>query len=312
LAIDPENELKQIIDQFGDWTAYDIKLTETLYTGKHRRPFYQLRRITQTILDLFKNNINHLRILDLGSLEGQYSIELGLHGAKVVGIEGREQNIERARFAKKVLNLRNVEFYLDDVRNLSKEKYGKFDVVLCSGILYHLDFPDNMEFIEKIYDVCDYCTIIDTHIGSNPTAKKIFKDHEYEGDVYREHDPSASTENRLKQAWASLDNDNSFWLTKKSLYDFLMRVGFTTITEMYSHNASAKIQGDRITLIAFKGDPIILETSPITNGLAEPLDHLSEQEKLVQKLIKENQLLTSTIAQIVNALVQMQDLKNKL
>ncbi|MBC1220039.1 bifunctional 2-polyprenyl-6-hydroxyphenol methylase/3-demethylubiquinol 3-O-methyltransferase UbiG, partial [Nostoc sp. UCD120] len=83
-----------------------------------------------------------MRILDLGCLEGLYSIGLALHGATVVGIEGREVNFQKAKFAKECLGLNNLEFIQDDVLNLSPEKYGYFDIVLCCGILYHLNVPE--------------------------------------------------------------------------------------------------------------------------------------------------------------------------
>ena len=77
---------------------------------------------------------------------GHYAIEFAMQGATVVGIEGRESNVQKAIFAKDILNLENLTFYQDDVRNLSAEKYGQFDIVLCSGILYHLDSSDVFPF----------------------------------------------------------------------------------------------------------------------------------------------------------------------
>ena len=40
-----------------------------------------------------------VRVLDLASLEGMYALELARRGADVVAIEGREANVEKARFA---------------------------------------------------------------------------------------------------------------------------------------------------------------------------------------------------------------------
>ena len=60
----------------------------------------------------------------------------------------------KAIFAKNIHNLNKLEFYQDDVRNLSREKYGEFDIVICSGILYHLDSLDVFPFLEKVYEVC--------------------------------------------------------------------------------------------------------------------------------------------------------------
>jgi hypothetical protein len=44
------------------------------------------------------------------------------------------------------MGLPNVEFVTDDVRNFSRERYGAFDVVICSGILYHLPGKDGCRF----------------------------------------------------------------------------------------------------------------------------------------------------------------------
>ncbi|MBI3796935.1 MAG: methyltransferase domain-containing protein, partial [Deltaproteobacteria bacterium] len=92
--------------------------------------------------DFLHQPLHNLRVLDLGCLEGMYALEFAQHGAQVLGIEGRLANIEKARFAKRVLGFSNCDFVQDDVRNLSLAKYGDFDVVLCCGILYHLDAPD--------------------------------------------------------------------------------------------------------------------------------------------------------------------------
>ena len=89
--------------------------------------------------DLAKRPISELRILHLACLEGQYAVEFARQGAQVVAIEGREANIEKARFSKRALGLDNLELIHGDVRDLSRERHGSFDIVLCLGILYHLD-----------------------------------------------------------------------------------------------------------------------------------------------------------------------------
>jgi 2-polyprenyl-3-methyl-5-hydroxy-6-metoxy-1,4-benzoquinol methylase len=73
------------------------------------------------IADFSKKSLEELRILDLGVLEGAFSIELARRGATVVGIEGREANIVKAQFAKEALSLNNVDFILDDVRNVFRQ-----------------------------------------------------------------------------------------------------------------------------------------------------------------------------------------------
>src|SRR6266566_3867908 len=124
-----------VISRYGAWTAHNIHLRDDIYTiaPKIVGDEVKLRRIVQCVFDLAGGSVEGLRILDLACLEGLYAIEFARHNASCLGIEGREANIEKARFAKQMLQLDNLDFAQDDVRNLSVEKYGRFDVVLCLG-----------------------------------------------------------------------------------------------------------------------------------------------------------------------------------
>jgi 2-polyprenyl-3-methyl-5-hydroxy-6-metoxy-1,4-benzoquinol methylase len=97
-----------------------------------------LQRIIQVVSDITNQPLDTLRVLDLGCLEGLYGIEFAQHGAEVIAIEGREANIEKARFAKDILGLYNITFVQDDVRNLSVEKRRKVRAFRCCSMLRSL------------------------------------------------------------------------------------------------------------------------------------------------------------------------------
>ena len=145
---------RRISDQYGPWTT-DINLGFGVRTLDEEDPSHgtRLRRFIQAVSDSARRPLGELRVLDLACLEGMFAVELARMGASVVGIEGREANVAKARLAKEVLGLENLEFHQDDVRNLSEERYGRFDVVLCLGILYHLNPPHVFRFVESIASV---------------------------------------------------------------------------------------------------------------------------------------------------------------
>jgi len=144
---DIETRKAELIKQYGEWT-YDIPLLEGVWTrGNLKIVHTRLKRVMQIVKDLSLKPINDCRILDLACLDGQFAIEFAMYGANVVGIEGREANIQKAIFAKDVLKLPNLEFIQDDVRNISRKKYGEFEIILCSGILYHLPTEDVCSFV---------------------------------------------------------------------------------------------------------------------------------------------------------------------
>ena len=266
---------REIVEQFGDWTKHNMHLMDDTYTYNQNHPRFKehlvkrgvrLHRIIQIISDITNQPLNNLRVLDLACLEGLYGIELARHGAEVIGIEGREANVVKARFAKDVLALDNITFVQDDVRNLSVEKYGRFDVVLCLGILYHLEAPDVFHFVERMSDVCKRVTIIDTHIGIKANNSYIYQGQEYHGWSYTEHSSKSTKGERLKTLRASLDNEKSFWLTRPSLFNLLSRAGFTSVYTC--QNPAVLMQRmDRDTLVAVKGTRHKLFSTPIVNSL---------------------------------------------
>lgn len=75
-----------------------------------------LMQILQTVSDATRQPLNTLQVLDLACLEELYGIEFARHGAWVIAIQGREANIEKARFAKDVLEWDNITLVQDDVR----------------------------------------------------------------------------------------------------------------------------------------------------------------------------------------------------
>ncbi|MGH7341037.1 MAG: hypothetical protein ACREKH_11150 [Candidatus Rokuibacteriota bacterium] len=60
------------------------------------------------------------------------------------------------------------------------------------------------------------------------------EDRVYRGHRIREHAEGTTAEAKAGQAWASLDNETSFWFSKPSLLNLLARVGFNAVYEVAS------------------------------------------------------------------------------
>jgi 2-polyprenyl-3-methyl-5-hydroxy-6-metoxy-1,4-benzoquinol methylase len=254
-AIRREKEL--IEERFGPWTAHNIRLADGLYTisAAPAGDEVKLRRVVQLIADVSDGPVEGLRVLDLACLEGMYALELAARGAEVVAIEGREANLEKARFAARVLELdRRIDFQLGDVRDLSREQNGEFDAVLCLGILYHLDAPDVFPFVERMAEVCRRVLVVDTNVSLAPRDEQRRDGGVYQGESLFEHDPSASQEERMQALWSSLDNPSAWIPTRPSLVSLLGRSGFTSVAECWIPAEPEKTPG-RITLLALKGKP---------------------------------------------------------
>lgn len=236
------------------------------------------RRVIQTVSDLAYRPLAGMRVLDLACAHGAYSIELATRGAEVLGIEGRAEWLDVARRAKASASLSNVAFVQDDVRNLSKEKYGEFDIVLCLGLLYHLDAPDVFAFVNSVAEVCRNLAVIETHFVQTPAPHSHeWRGNRYWGRAHDEHSAGATPEAKLKALGQSLDNERAFWFTQASLCNILRHVGFTSVLDCRNPVANlyvgeardVRIWRNRVTLAAIKGQPVNLFSHPTATAARE-------------------------------------------
>ena len=70
----------------------------------------------------------------------------------------------QAQFVKEALDLTNVEFRKLDLYDLSADEVGTFDVVLCFGILYHLEDP--VRGMKVMSELCTHAMLVDTALLS--------------------------------------------------------------------------------------------------------------------------------------------------
>jgi SAM-dependent methyltransferase len=111
-------------------------------------------------------------VLELGSLEGGHSFALAQNPSieKVIAIEARVKNIEKAQFVKELLGDKKVEFVEVDLEKTDLTKFGDFDAVFCSGLLYHL--PEPWKLIEQCRKVSKNMFMW-TQIAGESEAKKF-------------------------------------------------------------------------------------------------------------------------------------------
>ena len=243
-----------MVENHGPWGSHNLALPFGRFTigPEPRGDNYRTVKFVQLIEDALHRPLRDLRIIDLGCGEGLYALEFAQHGAEVVGIEGRLPSLAKAEFCRQVFGLENLRFVQGDVREADAAIYGTFDVVLCSGILYHLDQPAVFDVLKAIRAMCRGVLIIDTRVASTSETEAAYEGVAYRGSKYREHDPGASDAEKLADMGASLDNDESFWFAKHELVNCLMDFGFTSVLECLAP-VPWMLRQDRVTLLAAAG-----------------------------------------------------------
>ncbi|MBA2490915.1 MAG: class I SAM-dependent methyltransferase [Gammaproteobacteria bacterium] len=177
-------------------------------------------------------------ILELGALEGGHSF--GLAAApqitRVVGLEGRASNIERARLVQKLLGLGRVEFHEVNLEQTDLADWGRFDAVFCSGLLYHLPEP------WKLLDLCAKVSprfFMWTHYAAGDGNVEV---NGYRGKWFRESglgDPLSGM------------SQESFWPTLPALEQMLRHSGYNEVRII--HDDAQHPHGPAVTLAATAG-----------------------------------------------------------
>lgn len=96
-------------------------------------------------------DLSGLRVLDIGARDGFFSFECERRGAaEVIPIDYIPAERTGFPIAKQILGSK-LSLVHDNVYNLTPAKYGRFDLVLFLGVMYHL--PDPMRALDVIHDM---------------------------------------------------------------------------------------------------------------------------------------------------------------
>ncbi|MBI4829796.1 MAG: DUF1698 domain-containing protein [Nitrospinae bacterium] len=234
------------------WTAHNIQLTSTEGTIPGAKGYWAQEEKVRLVIHMLKSltgratSLEGLRVIDLGCLEGGWTFEFAREGMLALGIEGRESNYARLRFLEEYFRLPNLSFELLDVKRLSRERHGVFDVIFCAGLLYHLDSP--FAFLELLNTLAHSRTILylDTHFAPpdeeslarnvhrsalSPLSDMTHNGHQYRGRWYFEYPQNAAPP--PGRQWTAVSNHRSFWPCYEPLMRALSDTGWHYILDAY-------------------------------------------------------------------------------
>lgn len=212
----------------GRWTKPDMPAVET--SAKFRA--------AQQVLQLaFQGDRTGLKLVDVGCLEGGYSVGFARMGFDVLGLEVRDYHFKRCEYVRRKLGLSNLRFVHDDVMNV--DKHGDFDAAFCSGILHHLDTP--VEFLTRLAAKVKKLLVIDTHFSvAEPSKCKVrlgeLDLHEgVEGRWFNGAAEAGRDDKRKSQS--AKKYTSAFWIRREQLLELLYVLGFQTVFEQFDSMA---------------------------------------------------------------------------
>ena len=81
----------------------------------------QALAVRRTLDVAFAGRVSGKSLVDLGCLEGGWTVEFARAGFEALGIDARKVNIEKCEYVAEQMNLPNLRFSLDDVLNIEQD-----------------------------------------------------------------------------------------------------------------------------------------------------------------------------------------------
>jgi hypothetical protein len=171
------------------------------------------------------------QILELGPLEAAHTCMLSKAGADVTAIEGNAGAYLRCLIVKEVLGF-EAQFLLGDFARFVAETTERFDTVVASGVLYHMEQP-----IALLSDLArlSNSVLLWTHYFEDEPLRACGMRHKFAERPTVQASGSLAVElweYRYLDAltWGGFCGgpaQSSNWLTRQGLLDLLRRIGFS-------------------------------------------------------------------------------------
>lgn len=132
------------LGDFGQW-MYEFDLGDNVRTPVYLESLKQVHAVRRDMIFGYLDGAGYDdragTVLDIACNEGYFLFEMLKRGARHgLGIEGRAENLAKAEYIKKRLQVANCEFRQADVLTAEYEP-DSHDVVLLLGIIYHVENP---------------------------------------------------------------------------------------------------------------------------------------------------------------------------
>ena len=181
-------------------------------------------------------SIEGCKILELGPLEASHTYLLERHGAAVIhAIEANKLSFLRCLVVKELLDLKQAKFFLGDFTEWLEHPPERYDLIVASGVLYHMQSPGRL--LELVSASCN-AFYLWTHYASDEAMpatdprRSVFvgsaETQEWHGVRVRLYKRSYHGAWRSKSFCGGM-HDLHRWIEKEDILALIRALGFADI-----------------------------------------------------------------------------------
>ena len=214
------------VDVFRDRWASDLKpLLGVEGTGPNLL-FTHDPRPRLALQALGRNDYRGMHILEIGPLEAAHTYSLEQMGAEsVTCIEANAEAWLKCLVVKELLSLKRSTFLLGNIIGFLEENKRRFDLVYCSGVLYHM--ADPVELIKAIGQTADRCFVW-THVYNPKRHPVPFAAEEVERVGIKVKYWRHTYGSKAEQFWGGVD-PTAVWLESEDVLRAFAACGLSDI-----------------------------------------------------------------------------------
>lgn len=186
------------------------------------------------------------RVLELGPLEGGHTYIFEQRGAaEILAIEANKQAYLRCLITKEIYGMTKSKFMLGDFERYLEETTENFDLILASGVLYHMHNP--VQVLDRIGKTSK-SLILWTHyfdeaiLHKNDPRRSVFSQKplslSYNNRTYKLH------QRTYKNSWDADSycggpDDTHYWMERDDIVSLCKENGFDDIRVSFENNDGA-------------------------------------------------------------------------
>jgi len=138
----------------------------------------RLRMLDAELARTFGDRRDGLSAIDLACHQGWFAAHLAQRGfGSVLGVDARAEHIADANLMRDLLELRTLSYLQSDVHALDVRALGSHDLVLCLGLIYHLENP--VGALRMARALCRRLCLIETQVAPGLGGWIDYGNHRY-------------------------------------------------------------------------------------------------------------------------------------